>query len=75
MPQRIERRRKKWPHYAEWARQEAIAQARRGLREAEPVLEGRVQDPAGIMRVMAVLVDVLHRIIRILTAAKEGKDG
>jgi len=69
------RRRKKWPHYAEWARQDAISEAERGLREAEPVLRGEVRDPIGLMRVIAVLVDVLHRIIRVLISVGGDDDG
>jgi len=65
---------KRWPRNAEWARLDAIAKAEEGLLQAEPALRGEVQDPAGLMRIIALLVHVLHQIIAILRGAKEGKD-
>ena len=70
-----EARRKKWPHYAEWARLDAIAaatEAREILQQAKrELLEGNK------LLAMALMADAqleLSKIIEMLNAAKGGRE-
>ncbi len=65
---------KRWPTRAEWYRQDALAQAWAGIREAEPALMGEVTDPAGLIRIIGAMTLRLFRIVDILRRAKEGRE-
>ncbi len=64
-------KRKKWPHWAAWARDDAIAEATEALRDLEPVLQGRA-DQAETIRRVGLVVHRLHRIIQSLTEVRDG---
>jgi len=64
-------RRKKWPHWAAWARDDAVMEATEALRDLEPVLLGRTEGVETVRRV-GLVVHRLHRIIRVLTEVRDG---
>jgi hypothetical protein len=64
--------RKRWPYEAEAGRMEGIAQARRGLRKLEPIIEQ--VDSAEVLRGAAEAADSFHRIITALVEARAGKE-
>ena len=59
--------RKRWPNEAEWAREESIAAARKGLAAARKVPREGTAAAA-----LVDLVDTLHEIIHILTSVGPG---
>jgi len=68
-----EARRKKWPHYAEWARLDAMAAAR----EAQDILQrakGELLEGNKLFA-MALIADAQLRQARIIEILKEAKGG
>ena len=59
--------RKKWPHAAAWARDDAIMEATAALEEIERLLDGEMS-LVEAMRVLALVVMRLNRIIAALKA-------
>jgi len=57
--------RKKWPHAAAWARDDAIMEATAALEEIERLLDGEMS-LVEAMRVLALVVMRLNRIIAAL---------
>lgn len=65
--------RKRWPNEAEWAREEAIAQARRGLKAGRAI--ARIAREPETVKHAADLIDTLHQIIQQLMAVGPGGAG
>ena len=54
-------RRKRWPNEAEWARQEALSYARRGVKATSAMLQTQE-----VTREIAIANDCLHQIVTAL---------
>jgi len=61
--------RKKWPHAAAWARDDAIMEASEALREIERLLDGEM-DMVEVLRVLALVVMRLNRVVAALKAVR-----
>lgn len=60
--------RKRWPYVAEAARMESIAQARKGLRKLEPILEK--ESSVELLRNAAAVSNSLSQIITVLVEVR-----
>jgi hypothetical protein len=63
---------KKWPHYAEWARQDAMESAELIAERIMHIVE-KENDPAKL-RDLNVILSNAYVIIRKLESAKEGRE-
>ena len=66
--------RKKWPHWAAWARDDAVMEATEALRDLEPILRYEGMEAAQVMRRVALVVHRLHKIVQTLTQVQGGKE-
>ena len=66
--------RKKWPHWAAWARDDAVMEATEALRDLEPILRGNEMEMLEIMRRLALVTHRLHRIVETLTQVQDRKE-